>query len=309
MVYDLIIIGAGPAGISAGIYAARSGIKTLLLTEDFGGQMTEKAVPIENYPGFKKISGQDLISRFMDHLKQFDVEIKQEGVKTVEKKENRFLVFSENDIQYEAHSLIIATGAKHKKLNVKGEDEFVGKGLSYCVTCDGPLFQDKAVAVIGGGNSGFEAALALSDFASKISILEYGKNVAADKVNQEKVEKIEKIEVITNAALNEIKGKDFVEGLVYKDRISKETKEITVDGVFVEIGVYPVSAFLKDLVQLNDRNEVVVDAKTTKTSIPGLFCPGDVSDILYKQIVIACGEGAKAALSAYQYLKQENGES
>jgi len=308
MVFDLIIIGAGPAGMTAAIYAARTKLNILVLTEEFGGQMSEKTVAIENYPGFERISGQELIEKFKSHLQVLNVETKKAIVLRVEKKKDNFLVFLKDNTKLEARSLIIATGAKHRKLEAIGGDKFIGKGLSYCVTCDGPLFSDKIVAVIGGGNAGFEAALALSDFAKKIYIIEYGKNVAADEVNQGKVDSVEKIEIITNAALKEIRGGNFVQGLTYEDRTSKQEKNLALEGIFVEIGSVPSSDFLKDLVDLNNKGEIVVDAKTAKSNIPGLFCAGDVGDVPYKQIIIACGEGAKAAISAYQYLKQKNGK-
>jgi len=305
MAYDLIIIGGGPAGITAGIYAARARLYTLLITKGFGGQVARKAVAIENYPGFEEISGQELIQRFEKHLRRFEIEIKEDSVVEIKRQNENFLVFTETKEQFEARSLIVASGADPRPLEVPGEKEFIGKGVSYCTVCDAPLFSDKTVAVVGGGDAGFEAAIALSNWAKKIYILEYGSRIKADEVNQERVKKTGKVEIITNAALKEIKGKDFVESIVYQERDSQNLKTLELQGVFVEIGSQPATSFLKGLVGFNERDEVVVDPKTGETSTPGLFAAGDIDEVPYKQIIVACGEGAKAALSVYKYLQEK----
>lgn len=306
--YELIIIGGGPAGITAGIYAARQQIKTLLITKDFGGQMARKAVAIENYPGFKEIPGQELIQKFKDHLEKFEIDIEKDSVAKIEKVDESFKVFTEGKKQYESRAVIIASGADPRPLEVPGEKEFIGKGVSYCAVCDGPLFKDKTVSVIGGGNAGFEVALFLSKFAKKIYILEYGAEVKAEKINQEKAKKTGKIEVITSAAPQEIKGDKFVKSIVYQDLNSKKKKTLNVKGVFIEIGSRPATFFVKGLVKfnhlINRLDEIEIDPRTCETITPGLFAAGDTSDVEYKQIVIACGEGAKAALSAYKYLQK-----
>ena len=306
MIYNLIIIGGGPAGITAGIYAARQRLKTLLITKDFGGQIAKKAVPIENYPGFKEISGLELIQKFKEHLEKFKIETEMDSVVEIEKNDGNFRIFTKEQKQFEAKAVIIASGADPRPLKVPGEKEFVGRGVSYCVTCNGPIFKDKIVAVIGGGNSGFEAAIALSRWTKKIYILEYGEKVIADIENQELVEKTGKVEVITNAALKEIRGDKFVNSIIYQNRKTGQDEELKVEGVFVEIGLLPASSFAKDLVELNERGEIKVDFETFQTKTPGLFAAGDVNIGRFKQIVIACGEGAKAALAAYDYLKTLN---
>ena len=304
MNYELIIIGGGPAGITAGIYAARNRLKTLLITKDFGGQMARKAVPIENYPGFKEISGIELIKRFKEHLDKFKVEIEEDSVIKIEKSNGNFKVLTENKKEFKSQTVIIASGSDPRPLKVQGEQEFIGRGLSYCATCDSPLFKNKTVAVIGGGNSGFEAATALSKWAKKIYILEYGEKLVADIENQELAQKTGKVEIITGAALKEIHGDEFVNSIIYQDRKISKNKELKVEGVFVEIGLQPASAFANSLVGFNEKGEIKVDFETFQTKIPGLFAAGDVNMGKYKQIITAAGEGAKAALAAYEYLKQ-----
>ena len=314
MIYDLVIIGGGPAGITAGIYAARQNLKTLLITKEFGGQIAKKAVPVENYPGFKEISGLELIQKFKKHLEKFKidshyqnfgvgVEIKKDSVVKIKKDNESFEVLTESKNQFEAETVVVASGASPKPLEVPGEKKYIGKGVSYCTTCDGPLFKDKIVAVIGGGNAGFEAALFLSDFARRIYILEYGPRAKADVINQEKVDKTGKIKIITSAALKEIRGESFVSSIIYQDLKSKKLQALKVEGVFIEIGSQPATSFLKNLVDFDKKDEVIVDPRTCETKTSGLFAAGDVTSIKYKQIVVACGEGAKAALSAYRYLQ------
>jgi len=303
--YDLIIIGGGPAGVAAGIYAARQKLNTLLITKDFGGQITGKAVAIENYPGFEKISGPDLIRKFEEHLKSLKIDIKIEKVMKIKKSKEKFLV-STKDNRYESYTVIIASGADPRPLEVPGEKEFIGKGVSYCAICDGPLFKDKEVAVIGGGNSAFEAAIFLSNYVKKIYILEYGPEVKGDKESQELVEKTGKVEIITNAAVKEIKGENFVKAIVYEDPKTKKEEILEVEGIFVEIGTQPVTSFAKGLVDFNEIDEIKVEFETCQTKTPGLYAVGDANVGKYKQIVTACGEGAKAALAAYEYIKKLN---
>jgi len=304
-IYELIIIGGGPAGITAGIYAARYRLKTLMITKDFGGQITKKAVPIENYPAFKEISGIELIRKFKEHLDKFKIDIEMDSVIKIERTNGNFQVFTQNQKLFKSKTVIIASGADPRPLKVPGENEFVGRGVSYCVTCDSPLFKNKIVAVIGGGNAGFEAAIALARWAKKIYVLEYGERVVADIQNQELARKTKKVEIITNAALKEIKGDKFVNSIIYEDRKTGQEKKLEVEGVFVEIGSQPASAFAKDLVELNERGEIKVDFETFQTKTPGLFATGDVNVGKFKQIVTACGEGAKAALAAYDYLQEQ----
>ena len=203
-----------------------------------------------------------------------------------------------------AKSIIIASGRDPRPLEVPREKEFLGRGVSYCTTCDAPLFQDKTVAIIGGGNAGFEAALELTKYCPKIYILEVSSKVGADEINQERAKNSGKIEVILNAKVKEIKGKEKVTSLIYENLHKKEKKELPVEGVFVEIGSIPATGFLKDLVDFNEQDEIKINPKTCETKTPGLFAAGDVTDVKDKQIIVAAGEGAKAALSAYEYLQK-----
>ena len=304
MIYDLIIIGGGPAGITAGIYAARQRLKTLLITKGFGGQVGRKAVNIENYPGFKEISGPELIKRFEEHLKSMEIKIKIAEVGKIKKKGNEFQVFTVRKEKFSAKAVILASGADPRPLEVSGEKEFIGRGVSYCSICDGPVFRDKIVAVIGGGNAGFESAIFLSNYVKKIYILEYLWKVAADKENQERIKKTGKAEVITGVALKEIKGDKFVNSIIFEDRKTKKKKELKIDGVFVEIGSQPATSYAKGLVDFNERDEIKVEFETCQTKTPGLFAAGDLNVGRFKQIVTACGEGAKAALAAYDYIQR-----
>lgn len=304
MIYDLIIIGGGPGGITAGIYAGRQRIKTLMITKDFGGQMAKKATEICNFPGFPSITGPELIEKFTNHLKcQESVEIKMAEVLKVEKPSDVFSITTTENENLQAKSVIISTGADPRPLEAKGEKEFIGKGVGYCVTCDGPLFKNKNVAIVGGGNAGFEASLFMARYASKVYILEFGNVIKADLQNQEDVKKTDKIEIITNASVKEIKGEVFVKELIYEDQVSKEMKNLEVQGVFIEIGSSPATSFVKDLVDFNERDEIKVNFETFATKTPGLFAAGDVNVGKYKQIITSAGEGCKAVLAVYDYLR------
>jgi thioredoxin-disulfide reductase len=305
MNYDLIIIGGGPAGITAGIYAGRQRLKTLLLTKEFGGQMIKKSTEVCNYPGFARIEGKELIKKFVDHLREQGIaDIKFGEAADIGKKNNKFVVITKAKDKFFADSVIIATGAEPKPLNVAGEKEFIGRGVSYCVTCDGPLFKNRTIAVAGGGNAGFEAAIFMAGYAKKIYILEAESKIRADKDSQEIARKSKKIKVITNAAIKKIEGNVFVSSLTYQDLIEKKEKTIKLDGVFIEIGTKPMTSFIKNskLVAFNKKGEIKVDLKTYQTKTPGLFTAGDANEGKYKQIVIAAGQGCKAALSSYDYL-------
>lgn len=304
MIYDLIIIGGGPAGITAGIYASRQRMKTLLITKEFGGQMTEKATEVCNYPGFPRVEGQELIKKFVEHLKtQKDVEIKFAEIGKIEKEDSNFAVITTEKEKISGLSVIIASGADPRPLEVPGEKEFIGKGVSYCVTCDGPLFKDKTIVVVGAGNSGFEAAIFMTNYAKKIYILECGSEITADAENQEMVKKSKKIELIINAVVREIKGDKMVKFIVFEDLTTKKIKELKVEGIFVEIGTQPATSLAKGLVDFNERDEIKVEFETFQTKTPGLFAVGDVNTGKYKQIVTAAGEGCKAGLAAYEYVK------
>jgi len=300
MVYDLIIIGGGPAGIAAGIYAARKRLNTLLITKEWGGQIT-KANEVQNWPGVKSISGLDLIKQMTEHLKSFEIEIREnKEVIDLDKKGDNFIV-RDNDEQYEAKAVIVASGKMPRTLNIPGEDKFRGKGVSICATCDAPIFKNKDVAVVGGGNAGFAIAMDLVKYAKKIYILEFLEEMKGDLMTKCELDECGKIEYITNAAVKEIKGTKFVESLVYENRKTSKDHKIKVEGVFISVGMMAKAEFATKLVELNKIGEIVID-KDNYTKTPGLFAAGDITDIKYEQVVIAAGEGAKAALAATEYL-------
>lgn len=302
MNYELIIIGGGPAGMTAGIYATRLGVKTLLITKEFGGQIGKKAVAIENYPGFESISGPDLVKKMVSHLKAQEIKIEIDEVLNLKKKNGNFLISTKNKKEFIAKALILATGADPRPLEVPGEKEFIGKGVSYCALCDGPLFRDKTVAIIGGGNAGFETAQFLSKIVKKIYILEFSDQVKADEVNQKLVRKTGKTEIIINAKLKEIKGNKFVNEIIYEEKGKK--KNLEVEAVFVEVGYEPATSYAKGLVEFNERDEIKVKPETCKTSFPGIFAAGDLNEGPFKQIITAAGEGAKAALAAHNFIQR-----
>jgi len=303
MIYDLIIIGGGPAGIAAGIYAARKKLKTFLITKEWGGQIT-KASKIQNWPGTKTISGMGLIGAMTEHLKEYDIEIRKgEEVINLEKKGEIFLV-RDNDKQHEAKAVIIATGKIPRTLNIPGEEKFKGKGVCVCSTCDAPMYKDKEVAVIGGGNAGCSTALDLVKYAKKIYVLEFFEEMKVDPLLKDNLLKTGKVECHTNVSVKEIKGDKFVKSLIYEDRKTGKDHELKIEGVFIAVGMMAKVDFAAKLVDLNNIGEIVID-KDNYTKTPGLFAAGDITDIKYEQIVIAAGEGAKAALAATDYRRKK----
>ncbi len=305
MNYDLIIVGGGPAGISAGIYAARKKIKFLIITDSFGGQSLTSG-SIENWIGIKKISGFELAKALEEHLKsQVGVEIlEDEKVIKVSKTNFGFLVETNNGKKIETKTVLITSGSKKRELDVKGEYKFKGKGVCYCTTCDAPLFKNKIVAMIGDGNSALDGVVDLLPYASKIYLLVRSNKLKGDAITQERMGKSEKVEIVFNASVLEILGESFVEGIKYKDNVSGEEKTLEVKGVFVEIGAIPNSELVKNLVDLNEKEEIKVDHKTGASSLIGVWSAGDVSDVLYKQNNIAVGDAIKAVLNIYDYLQK-----
>ncbi len=295
MMYDLVIVGAGPAGMTSAIYSARQKLKTLIISKNFGGQMAQKAVEIENYPGFEKITGFDLISKMESQVKNVDVI--REKVIEVKKENDIFFLKTEENKVFQSKVVIIAIGAEPRRLNVLGEANYLGRGVSYCSTCDGPLFKNKEVAIIGGGDAGFETAIFMKNYASKIYILEQEESVKASIDNQKKASGIE---VITSARLKEIKGDNFVNQIVF-ELLGKE-KTLDVKGVFIQAGYVPETSFLGDLVELNEKKEIIVNFETFETKTRGLFAVGDVNCGKVKQIVVACGQGATAVIHGYKYI-------
>ncbi len=305
--YDLIILGGGPAGAAAGVYAARKKIKTLLIAENFGGQAVI-AAEIKNFIGFKSISGIEMAKRLEEHVRdQESIEIKNGRKATsITKQDNFFIVKTDKDETFETKAVLLTLGSSPKKLKVDGEEKFEGKGVFYCSTCDAPLMKNKIAAVVGGGNSGFYAVLDLLPYASKIYVLEYGDSFRADPVYIDQAKQSGKIEFITMAAIREIFGDNFVKGLKYQDRNSEEIKELKIEGIFVSIGYQANSDLVKNLAEINQNGKVIVDCKTQKTTCEGIWAAGDVSDVLYNQINIAIGDAIKAVLNIYQHLKSQS---
>jgi alkyl hydroperoxide reductase subunit F len=303
--YDLIIIGGGPAAVAAGIYANRKKIKTLLITDSFGGQSFVSA-SIENWIGEISLSGFELAKKLEAHLKaQKNIEILEgDLVVLVEKKDNFFEIKTQNNKIFKTRYILIASGSRRKKLNVSGEKEFEGRGVFYCSICDAPLMNNKDVAVIGGGNAGLEAVVDLLPHASKIYLLEYKNKLKGDALTQEKINKNPKVNIILNAQVLEILGEQFVGGLKYKDLVSGEIKELKVSGIFVEIGAEPNSEMVRGLVETNSVGEIIINPLNQKTSCEGIWAAGDVTNFPYKQNNIAVGDAIVAVLNIYEELNK-----
>jgi len=300
--YDIIVLGGGPAGVAAGIYAARKKTKCLLISEHLGGQSTVSAV-IENWIGDIKLSGFDLLKKLENHLRaQEGIEIVT-GEKIMEvKKDGEIFSVTTDKNSYQTKSVVVATGAKHRQLGVPGEQEFNGKGVAYCSTCDAPMFKNKTVAVVGSGNSGLEAVLDLLPYAEKIYLMDVLDKVFGEETLAEKI-KNEKVELLLGTKVKAISGSQFMEKISYENIKSGEVKEIPAQGIFIEIGMTANSDCVKDLLQLNKAGEIEIDHQTMATSVPGVFAAGDVTNVLFKQSSVASGDGVKAALAACQYIK------
>ncbi|MFA5173425.1 MAG: FAD-dependent oxidoreductase [Candidatus Paceibacterota bacterium] len=304
MKYDLAIIGGGPAGTAAGVYAARKNMKTVFISDGFGGQSVVSE-EIQNWIGEVAISGTDLAKKFEKHLQaQKGLEIISDRAEKIEKVGEGFLITTKEGKQFETRAVFLALGARRRKLGVLGEEKFAGRGVAYCATCDAPLFRGKDVAVVGGGNAGLESVLDLLPYANKIYLLEFGDFLKGDAITQEKVKGNEKVEIILKAKVEEILGEKMVGGLKYEDLNNGEKKELKVQGVFVEIGSTPNSDMVKDLVNLNERREIIVDHRTQMSSFSGIWAAGDVSDVLYKQNNISAGDAVKAVLNIQEWLNK-----
>ena len=297
--YDLIIIGAGPAGITASVYAGRKKMQLLVISRDIGGQAAWSS-DIENYTGYQFITGTELVAKFEEHMRKYDIPMKENETVTEVKKANNIISVKTDKGTYGAKSVIIASGKRSKELGVPGDKEFKNRGLTYCATCDGPLFSDKAVAVIGGGNSALDAALQLIKIAKKVYVINITDSLTGDAVMREKVEESKIVTILNNTGVTAILGDKFVNGIKIKREGKEET--LSVEGVFVEIGLIPNSEFAKDI-EKNQIGEIKINCRN-ETNIPGIFAAGDVTDVPEKQIIIAAGEGSKAALSAFRYLAQ-----
>ncbi|MBJ8349885.1 alkyl hydroperoxide reductase subunit F [Streptococcus zalophi] len=299
--YDVLVVGGGPAGNSAAIYAARKGIKTGLLAETFGGQVLE-TVGIENMIGTTYTEGSQLMAQVEAHTKSYDVDIMKSQRAVSLKRSDVVEIELANGAVLKSKTVILSLGAKWRNINVPGEEKFRNKGVTYCPHCDGPLFTNKNVAVIGGGNSGLEAAIDLAGLASHVYVLEFLPELKADKILQDRASKLDNVTIIKNVATKEIVGDNHVTGLIYVDRETNQETRLDLEGVFVQIGLVPNTEWLKNSgIVLNDRGEIEVDNHGS-TNIAGVFAAGDCTNSAYKQIIISMGSGATAALGAFDYL-------
>ena len=299
--FDVLVVGGGPAGAAAAIYAARKGIRTGLLAERFGGQVMD-TLAIENFISVKETDGPKLVAGLEEHVKDYDVDVMNLQQATQLKAGDLVEVTLENGAVLKSKSVILATGARWREMNVPGEQEYRGKGVAYCPHCDGPLFKGKRVAVIGGGNSGVEAAIDLAGIVGHVTLLEFDSKLRADAVLQRKLASLPNVEVHTMALTTEVTGDgNKVNGLRYKDRNTDEIRHVELEGIFVQIGLLPNTDWLKGTVNLSKHGEIEIDAKG-QTSLPGVFAAGDCTTVPYKQIIIAMGAGATASLSAFDHL-------
>ena len=300
MIYDLVIIGAGPAGITAAVYAARKKMNFIIVTGDIGGQAGWSG-DIENYTGYQFITGPELVAKFEEHMLKFDTMVRENELAIEMRKTGDIVKVKTDKGEYGSETVIIASGKISRELDVPGEKEFKNKGLTYCATCDAPLFSGKDVAIIGGGNSALDACIQLMKIARRVYVINITRQLGGDAVMREKIEASDKVTVLNNAQVTAILGSQMVSGISVK-REGKE-EEIAVQGIFVEIGLSPNSSFAKD-VEKNELGEIKVNCKN-ETNVPGIFAAGDVTDIAEKQIIIAAGEGSKAALAAFKYISMK----
>ncbi|MDP2256307.1 MAG: alkyl hydroperoxide reductase subunit F [Polaromonas sp.] len=303
--FDMLIVGGGPAGAAAAVYAARKGIRTGVASERFGGQVLD-TLGIENFISIKETEGPKFAHALEEHVRNYDVDIMnlqraKALIPNTGPNQDLIEIQLESGASLKCKSVVISTGARWRNINVPGETEFKNKGVAYCPHCDGPLFKGKRVAVIGGGNSGVEAAIDLAGLVGHVTLIEFDAKLRADAVLQRKLVSLKNVTVITNAQTTEITGDQTVNGLVYKDRATNELHRVELEGVFVQIGLIPNTDWLKGVVELSKHGEIVVDARG-QTSVPGVFAAGDATTVPFKQIIIAAGDGAKAALGAFDYL-------
>ncbi|HUD33147.1 MAG TPA: alkyl hydroperoxide reductase subunit F [Variovorax sp.] len=300
--FDVLIVGGGPAGAAAAVYAARKGIRTGVASERFGGQVLD-TLGIENFISIKETEGPKFAHALEEHVRHYDVDIMNlQRAAALVPTDDYVEIKLESGASLKSRTVIISTGARWRTVNVPGEQEYKNKGVAYCPHCDGPLFKGKRVAVIGGGNSGVEAAIDLAGIVGHVTLIEFDKQLRADAVLQRKLTSLPNVTVHLNAQTTEITGDgQKVDGLVYKDRVSGDSRTVALEGVFVQIGLVPNTDWLKGTVELSKHGEILVDAKG-QTSVPGVFAAGDATTVPFKQIIIAAGDGAKAALSAFDHL-------
>lgn len=298
--FDVLVVGGGPAGASAAIYAARKGIRTGIVADRFGGQILDTAT-IENFISVKHTEGPKLAASLEEHVKEYDVDIMNLQRATSLEKKDLIEIGLENGATLKSKSVILSTGARWRNIGVPGEAEFRNKGVAYCPHCDGPLFEGKDIAVVGGGNSGIEAAIDLAGIASHVTVLEFAPELKADSVLIDRLNSLPNVKVLKNVQTKEITGTDNVNGLTYIDRETEEEHRIELAGVFVQIGLVPNTDWLGDSVERNRFGEIVVD-KHNATNVPGVYAAGDCTDAPHKQIIISMGTGASAALGAFDFL-------
>jgi thioredoxin reductase (NADPH) len=298
-IYDVIIVGAGPAGLTAAIYAGRRTMKTLIISKDIGGQIA-KAPSVENYPGFDSIAGIELTQKMQEQAQNNNAEIIFEEINSVDKKGKNFVIKTSNG-NYEGKSLILAYGKTPRNLDVKGEEKYSGKGVSYCATCDMPIFKNKNVAIVGGGNSALDAALYGAKIAKQVYIIHRRDEFRGDETTVEKAKKTKNITFVLNSVVKELKGETFLKSAIIEDVTSKQTKEIPLDGIFVEVGYEVKTQIVEHLVKLDQYKQIIIN-NNCETSHPGIFAAGDITNTPVKQAVVSAGEGAKAALASYNYL-------
>jgi len=297
--YDVLIIGAGPAGLTAGVYCARKMLKTVIVSENIGGQAIESWA-IENYMGYRMVTGDDLMRKFEEQARENNIRLELDRVLTLDRTGNDFLANTFTGLGIRARSVILAQGKHPKSLGIEGEGRYLGRGLSVCATCDGPLFRDKIVAVVGAGNSALQTALEMSRIAKEVHLI-VRSTLKCDDSYTKRYESVKNIITHMNATISKLQGNNVLTGITIKDRSSGKEADLVLDGVFLQIGWIPNTDFLEGLVNMNDDKEVIIDIDC-KTSVPGIFAAGDVTNIKTKQIITAAGEGAKAALSAHEYL-------
>lgn len=296
--YDVVIVGAGPAGLTAGVYCARKMLNTIIITENIGGQALESWA-IENYMGYRMIAGEDLMKKFEEQVRTLNIRLELDKVTAITKDDGLFTLSTASGNTLKAKAVILTQGNRPKKLGVANEEQYLGRGLSICSTCDGPLYKGKQVAVVGGGNSALQTAVEMSDIAQSVRLI-VRSTIRADPVYMEKLKGKNNITVHTGSHVSALQGEKFLSGITIKDEQEKE-QTISLDGVFIEIGWLPNTDMVENLVQLNEKKEIIVDING-HTSIPGIYAAGDVTSVKSKQIVIASGDGAKAALEAFEYI-------
>ena len=302
--YDVLIVGTGPAAVASAVYAVRKGLKTAMIGTKIGGQVLDTN-EIENVIGLTKTTGSEFSKKLETHAKEYEIALKEGNyVREIKEDGKNKIVTTDDGKSYSTKTVILATGAKWRELNVPGEQDYKGKGVHYCATCDGPFYKNLDVAIIGGGNSGVEAALDMAGIAKSVTLVEFMPDLKADKILQENLTERENITVITNAQVTEVYGETFTTGLKYKERSTEEMKDLKIDGMFIEIGLVPNTEFIKGYVETTKFGEIIIN-EVNSTNVKGIFAAGDVTTVKYKQIIIAMGEGAKAALGAFDYLIKE----